>query len=292
MFIPYSADIPYNRRQWISYVLFPIILFLTGIQLIQSERSNYFYPSSLNYPGIIALFFVICNLILLWLFGNSVCSRIGNWSYVAMVIIISVVSQVLNELVGGITVLSLSCIVNLLTGIYIVFWPLNQIDCFLLVPPWRTFSVAGLWITLPWLLLNALAAGVNETFLFYLIELSTVVLGAIIAVSLLKLKIVDMDEDDETLLQVFSRTEPDDLAWSESWSVRKNVKDGDDDEVGNLIKKPITTKKNEEECISVLCKCGNIVEIPVRTENNAVSCPECSRKVIRPDSGHNPRSSA
>ena len=285
MFIPYSADIPYERSAWISYVLFPLILLLTGMQAGRSGSGDFLYPSVLNSPNILILFFVLCNLVLLWFFGRFVCARIGGWSYATMVIVLSVVSQLINQFVGGVTVLSLSCIVNFLTGMYIVFWPLNQIDCFILVPPFKTFSVSGLWVILPWLLLNALAAELGETFLFYLTELSTVVLGGVIAAGLLKFRIIDMDKDDGTLLQIFSKTQPDDPAWSESWSIRReNVKNGD-----NSPEKPLAMQKNKEECISVLCKCGNIVEVSIKAKNNVV-CSECSRKVRMPNFGRNPRS--
>ena len=287
MFILYSADIPYDRQPWMSYVLFPIILFLSGMQANWAGQDDFFYPSSLNYPGIIFLFFIACNLTLLWIFGRSVCSRIGNCIYIIIVVLLSVVSLLINELNSGVTVLLLGCVVNLFTGMYIVFWPMHQIDCFIFIPPWRTFSVAGLWVILPWLLLNALAAEIGDVLLFYLTELSTVTLGAVIAVGFLKFRIVDTDSDDGTLLQIFSKTVPDDDAWDESWSVRRGAKDGDDEEV-SPTQKPAALIKNKEECVTVLCKCGNIVEVPIAA-NKAVSCPECSHKVTKPDSSCNTR---
>jgi len=184
---------------------------------------------------------------------------------------------------GGVCVLG--CVVSGIMGMYFIFWPESVVDCFLLIPPWRTFSIAGVWIVLAWLVFDALAVAIFESIWGCLIHLSNLAFGIVIAVILIRLKIVPTVRDDRNLLQIIMRKESPDQAWSESWSARKAQtapeEDGNEDCIAGAVAKA-TSREAGTEYIRVLCQCGRVIEAPPGSEGKTMHCPKCARRVTLP----------
>jgi hypothetical protein len=272
MFIPYSADIVFDRRPWASYFLFLIVVAASFLQFVQTEH-------------LVIFFSWLGSLIFLWTFGKAVCSKIGNIVYIFVLFIIATVPSLVNILADEVVIWVLGCVINGIMGMYLVFWPANVVECFLLIPPWGTFSASGFWIVLAWLVFDMLAVAIFEPTWGYLVHLSNFVFGIVISITLLKLRVVPIDRDDKTLLQIIMHEESPDEAWSESWSVRKAkiVQEEEQDSKGieESIRKPVPQEANTES-IRVLCQCGEIIEAPAGTEGQAKHCPKCSRRVVIP----------
>jgi len=103
MFIPYSADVPFDRRPVMNWLICALVLILFLLQVKTTlNHSDYMFitqkgthqtidPFVLDGWGIRGLFgymwihggifHLVGNLIFLWLFGNAVCSKVGNIRY-------------------------------------------------------------------------------------------------------------------------------------------------------------------------------------------------------------------
>lgn len=286
MFIPYSVDVFFDRRPWASNLLFVLALVVSFVLLIEAEDSGRLNSNILfGIIPFIALGFMFLSLAFLWTFGRAVCSKIGNLAYVPIFLAMVAIPGLFNIISEQAAVSMLGCVVNGMAGMYFVFWPENVVECFLLIPPWRTFSTSGFWIVLAWLVFDMLAVAIFEPTWGYLIHLSSLVFGIVIAITLLKLKVVPTERDDRTLLQIIMREESPDQAWAESWSDRKAKtapeEDGDWDGIAGAIDKA-THREAGTEHIRVLCRCGQVIEAPAGSEGKTRHCPKCSRQVMLP----------
>lgn len=288
MFIPYSVDVAFDRRPWASNLLFALALVVSFVLLMDAEDSGRLNSNILFgiFPFIV-LGFLFFSLAFLWTFGRAVCSKIGNLAYVPIFLAMVAIPGLFYIISEGAAVSMLGCVVNGIAGMYFVFWPENVVECFLLIPPWRTFSISGVWIVLAWLVFDMLAVAIFEPISGYLIHLVNLAFGIVLAITLLKLKVVPTDRDDRTLLQIIMREESPDEAWAESWSDRKAKtapeEDGDWDGIAGAIDKA-THREAGTEHIRVLCQCGQVIEAPAGSEGKTKCCPKCSSEIILPGS--------
>ena len=77
-----------------------------------------------NYPHIIG------NLVFIWVFGNAVCSKVGNILYLPLYIATGVVAAVAHLVFDGREVVGASGAIFGMVGAYFVFYPFNSIKCF------------------------------------------------------------------------------------------------------------------------------------------------------------------
>lgn len=150
--------------------------------------------------GIIHL---VGNLIFLWLFGNAVCSKIGNLAYLPVYVGLGLIAAVSHLIFVGGPMIGASGAINGIVGMYLVFFPENSISCFflLLFHP-ITFSVSGYWIILLWFAFDIWGAVSGGQGVAYFAHIGGFVVGFGLAVLMLKLKWVEMERDEKSLLQM------------------------------------------------------------------------------------------
>lgn len=89
MIIPYEVDVPFDRHPFLNWLIIAVIILVFVLQM-SSEAENYedLLLDGYNVRGFFAhmwlhgnIFHIAGNLFFLWLFGNAVCSKIGNIIY-------------------------------------------------------------------------------------------------------------------------------------------------------------------------------------------------------------------
>ena len=99
MVIPYRVDVPFNHRPVMNWLLVTSVIFVFFLQLSAISdpvASKRIYSFVLDGWGIRGLFghmwlhagflHLIGNMIFLWIFGNAVCSKLGNILYLPVYI--------------------------------------------------------------------------------------------------------------------------------------------------------------------------------------------------------------
>ncbi|MBN1393151.1 MAG: rhomboid family intramembrane serine protease [Sedimentisphaerales bacterium] len=150
------------------------------------------------------------NMLFLWIFGNSVCAKIGNIRYFFIYLFLGIVAGVSHLIFSGGEAIGASGAIYGIVGMFLVFFPENEITCYLvfwffLTPYVREFSVSSIWIILLWVAFDVWGAMSGGGGVAYFAHLGGFAGGAVLAILMLKLKLVVMeDRYEKSLLQMFS----------------------------------------------------------------------------------------
>jgi membrane associated rhomboid family serine protease len=145
---------------------------------------------------------IIGNLVFLWVFGNAVCSKVGNILYLPVYIAAGLMAAVVHLVFDGREVVGASGAIFGMVGAYFVLFPFNSVKCFAwFITYVRCFSIAGIWIILLWVVLNVLAVVTKYTAAAYFAHIGGFVSGLIIAMILLTTKLVARDSLDDAIVR-------------------------------------------------------------------------------------------
>ena len=151
-----------------------------------------------------SLWHLIGNLIFLWVFGNAVCAKLGNLRYLGLYLLCGILAGLVHLMFSGGAVVGASGAINGVVGMFLVFFPENEVSCYwmLFFPFGKRFSVSSIWIILMWFVFDVLGAiFFSGTGVAYYAHVGGFVTGAAVAVLLLKTKWVVMEEYEKSLLQ-------------------------------------------------------------------------------------------
>lgn len=297
MFLMYSIDVPQDRRPWLGYLLFPVMVagsfFLAGdnrmpgLSDIGIRGITYICPFAVISPFLLLGYF-IGSFIILWFFGNAVCSKVGNILYVVLLAGFAVMAEGVNALHGEVLVWVPGCILSTIVGMYLMYWPTNSVDCAFLIPPWRRFTISGFWVVAAWIILDLISVAVLGWSASLIAHPAFFLVGLVVAAILLKLRIATAYDDDWTLLQVITRQEKEDTAWQDSWSVRRSQKGKDEAESEETQQDGAKAKPpkplDHDGIVPLLCQCGHIIRAPMKYEGKKIHCPQCSHVLTVPKS--------
>jgi membrane associated rhomboid family serine protease len=145
---------------------------------------------------------IIGNLVFLWVFGNAVCSKVGNFLYLFIYIATGLIAAVVHLVFDGREVVGASGAIFGVVGAYFVLYPFNSIKCFIwFIAYVRRFSIAGVWIILLWIVLNLLAVITKYTAAAYFAHIGGFAAGLILAIALIKTKLVIRDSMDDAIIR-------------------------------------------------------------------------------------------
>jgi membrane associated rhomboid family serine protease len=84
------------------------------------------------------IFHLIGNMILLWVFGNTICSKIGAGYYLVLFVGFGIISAIGHNIFDGTPAVGASGAIYGILGFYFSLYPTNKISCF-----WWIFIRAG-----------------------------------------------------------------------------------------------------------------------------------------------------
>ena len=147
-------------------------------------------------------FHIIGNLIFLWVFGNAVCSKLGNLLYLPVYLGTGLVAAIVHLFFDGRPAVGASGAIFGIVGVYFMLYPFNSIKCiFVFIVYVRRINIAGFWIILWWIALNVLGAVSGYTAAAYFGHIGGFVAGVILAIVLLKSKLVIRDSMDNAIIR-------------------------------------------------------------------------------------------
>jgi membrane associated rhomboid family serine protease len=241
MLLPYTVDVPMQRRPVVNWLLIGLTLVGTACQLaygisapdddllqgraipasvrlvwrlvavapagpLAVHRSHFAFWQLFTYPfaepGVGSL---LLNMMFLFCFGNALNARLGHVLYAAMYVLIAVFAALLWLVVSkAATLLGSVGAVMGVTGAFLVFYPRNDVRIFYLGRVGLgTFLIASYWMVLISMALDLVAVMIGlDGGLPYACALGGGLAGFAMALALLATKRVAPVRHEENLLQV------------------------------------------------------------------------------------------
>lgn len=308
MFTPYRVDVPFDHRPVMNWLVFAGVILAFGFQIaavtVQSAQGTMlpeeaaartigpFVLDGWGISGLLGhmwlhggLFHLIGNLIFLWLFGNAVCSKIGNVWYLPIYIGLGLIAAVSHLVFEGGSMIGASGAINGIVGMYLVFFPENSISCFFLLffrPV--TFSVSGYWMILLWFAFDIWGAMSGGHGIAYIAHIGGFAGGLGLAVLMLKKKWIVMDRHEKSLLELLGwekKQIPEesrkDIAYWQQQLQQLEAKKAESQKI------PLDPEKPKEQFIRFNCRCGQKIKVPIEHAGKIGRCPKCSIRIKVPD---------
>lgn len=316
MLIPYQVDVPFDNRPVMNWLVFVGVILAFGLQVAAvvgkerlaverqtvegqtreeqtaNDKIGRFVLNGWEITGLFGhmwlhggIIHLIGNLIFLWLFGNAVCSKIGNVAYLPVYMGLGLIAAVSHLIFVGGPMIGASGAINGIVGMYLVFFPENSISCFLILlfHP-ITFSVSGYWIILMWFAFDIWGAVSGGQGVAYFAHIGGFAAGLGLAILMLKAKWVEMEKDEKSLLQILGLdkkpTEVEQRGDFAPWQQRWERADREKVEPETIS---LEVEQRKEEFIRFTCVCGKKVKAPPAYAGKMGKCPRCKRRVKIPE---------
>ena len=295
MFVPYSSDHCIEHRPWLAYITFPAIVIAAFILTLDGpvpEARTMLFVNLLDVSGLVVLGYMLGTFFVLWTFGRAVCAKIGNFLYVVSIGLSSAAGLTLVIAWGEDTLWILNWVVQCLAGMFLVFCPLNSVDCFIFSPPFRSFSMNGLWIIIAWLIADLIFCLILGWSIAVFLHPVSFVSGILLASLFSIVPYVRRELGDLTLWQwIRGETSDETIAWKDSWSVKRQEEirqQQQEDQRDNSLKQKEEAfiihhdVNGAEETIRVLCQCGHVVRISKQFQGKSIKCDACNHQIALP----------
>lgn len=150
---------------------------------------------------------LIGNLFALWLFGNAVCSRVGNGIYLFVYFLTGTLAGVAHNLFQGEPAIGASGAINGVIGLYLALYPLNKVNVFYLVfIKIGTFEIAGKWLLSLWFILDLWGGLSGQGDIAYWAHIGGFLVGLGFGLAALGREWVTLGEsDNESLLEILAK---------------------------------------------------------------------------------------
>ncbi len=316
MILPWSVDVPQDRWPIVNYLLVAVIIlvFLWELSIPADEMEERLAPYALDgltLTGIFGHFWlhagflhIIGNLIFLWIFGNAVCAKIGNFKYLGIYIFIGVLTGLIQLMITGGPIIGASGAITGVVGMYLMYFWENDITCYWIWFPYiREFTLSSFWMILLWIFYDIVGALWGGEGIGYFAHLSGYGAGFGIAAILLKYKLVTMEDYERSLLDRWSEKkkrktedyEPAnafsrDIKYAESMEKMKQTTDYNPQPVQMRLpeKEPepvqirLPEKAPQPEMIRFYCSCGQRIKMPAKYAGRQGRCPRCKNLITVP----------
>jgi membrane associated rhomboid family serine protease len=327
LLLPYEVDVPQDHRPVVNWLLIAATVAVFGWELMVRYNEAALGPFLLtgwgNPLGWITHMFlhgdimhIAGNMIFLWVFGNAVCGKLGNIIYLPLYLLLGLVAAFTFMFFSSEPMLGASGAINGIVGMYLVFFPLNTITCayffwWFMVVRAGTFDISGYWMILLWLAFDIFGVVVGGDGVAYSAHFGGFAAGFVIAIILLKTKIVQMERDELSLLQVLridKRPELPEVDVLENEARRLGIltvsREAEAAEELAAMRRKMASSppppleaaprtqsaaimsvqepKKAEEVVRFSCACGKSIKAPARMAGARGKCPRCGETIRVP----------
>ena len=306
LLFPYRVDVPFNYRPVVNWLVIALVVLIFFVQIteinnaVKSQESveefmvnsitTQYMLKGLSIKGLIGhmwlhggILHFLGNMLFLWLFGNAVCSKIGNLYYLPVYLFLGTMAGLTHLLFSDQPAIGASGAINGLVGMYLVFFPENSISCFFCFifwfwrPIW--FSLRSLWMILLWFAFDIYGALKGHGGVAYFAHIGGFITGFGLAILMLKTKMIVMERDEKSILELVGLDKKekhniyreDLMSWQEELENTK-IKEPEQE---TMPPEPIEEPK---QYIHLRCKCGQRIRIPSQHAGKIGKCPRCDAK--------------
>ena len=252
------------------------------------------------------VFHLLGNMLFLWIFGNAICAKIGNLRYIPAYIGLGLIAGISHLVFAGGSVLGASGAINGIVGMFLVFFPQNEITCYLIifVKP-RQFNLSSAWMILFWLAFDIWGAMSGGGQVAYFAHLGGFAGGVVLASLMLKFKMVTMERYEKSLLQVIEEyrhpspieepsagyynylnataNQQEELPLAPIPPIPFEPKTISIDPVEKPETIPLEPQKPKDDFIRFACSCGKRLKMPAKYAGKTGKCPQCNARLKIPE---------
>ena len=306
IFFPYRVDVPFNYRPVVNWIVVALVVLIFFVQITEinnavksQESAEEFMVNSittqymlkgLSIKGLIGYMWLhggilhfLGNMLFLWLFGNAVCSKIGNLLYLPVYVYLGIMAAFAHLLFSDQPAIGASGAINGLVGMYLVFFPENSISCFFCFifwfwrPIW--FSLRSFWMILLWFAFDIYGALKGHGGVAYFAHIGGFLTGFGLAILMLKTKMIVMERDETSILALLGIDKKEkhdtyggDLRhWQQEWANTET----NETEQETIKPEPDV---EPEQYIHFKCRCGQRIKISRKHAGKIGKCPRCAAR--------------
>lgn len=248
------------------------------------------------------------NMLFLWIFGNAICAKIGNIRYILAYIGLGLLAGISHLIFAGGSVLGASGAINGIVGMFLVLFPQNEITCYWIFFMFGGFAkeinLSSAWMILFWLVFDILGAMGGGGSVAYFAHLGGFAGGVVLAILMLKLKMLTMERYEKSLLQIIDeylhppKIEESPAGYYGYLNAGTNLQEElplvtvppipfepktiSLDPVEQPQTMPLEPQKPQDEFIRFACACGKRVKMPAKYAGKTGKCPQCSARLKIP----------
>jgi hypothetical protein len=248
------------------------------------------------------------NMLFLWIFGNAICAKIGNIRYIGAYIGLGLLAGISHLVFAGGSVLGASGAINGIVGMFLVLFPQNEITCYWIFFMFGGFAkeinVSSAWMILFWLVFDIWGAMSGGGQVAYFAHLGGFAGGVVLAILMLKFKMLTTERYEKTLLQVIEEYRHPSAIESpsgyygylnETANLQQELplvpvppvpfepKTISIDPVEKPKTIPLAPQKPQDEFIRFACACGKRVKMPAKYAGKTGKCPQCNARLKIPE---------
>ena len=138
LLIPHEIETLQQERPWANYLIVALCTLVSLVALLggglDSGQFDSLILDGFSLPGFFGhiflhadFFHLVGNMIFLWVFGNAVCSNIGNPIYLAVFLLSTALAAATHNIVDGGPAIGASGAINGIVGMTLAMYPLNRI---------------------------------------------------------------------------------------------------------------------------------------------------------------------
>ncbi|MHC4478955.1 MAG: rhomboid family intramembrane serine protease [Planctomycetota bacterium] len=266
------------------------------------------------------LLHLIGNVWFLWVFGNAVCAKVGNPKYLPLYLLFGLGAGVSHLLFASGPAIGASGAINGVVGMFLVFFPRNDLDClFLLFIPGmvrafaRTFTISSYWMILMWFAFDIWGGVKGGGQVAYFAHIGGFASGVALGIILLKTKLIVMEDYEQSLLQWIGLEKQEqpaasDMGSMDFWQQQSQMVDTAQAEpkpipfdppmpvaepkpipfdppmpVAEPEPIPFGPAQPDQQFIRLVCACGKRIKAPASDAGKTGRCPKCNAELKIPD---------
>jgi membrane associated rhomboid family serine protease len=301
LLVPYRVDVPLYRRPIANYV---ILALLVVVYVLEQSQALFGAVNLVDIPGIApfvltgwnplglvghiflhgGIFHLVGNMIFLWVFGNAVCEKVGNAAYPFLFVGLGIAGGIAHVLFNSHPAIGASGAISGIMAMCLVWFPLNETSCFyfawlLFYIRYGWFEVSCCWIMLLWLAFDILGAALGLGGVAYWAHIGGFAAGFVLAIVMMQLRWVSMDDTERTLLDIFGlRT-----AWRDR--VARNALEAAT-AGSTAVRYPAPPGHPmpipHEDTIPIVCSCGKLLKAKREFAGRKGRCPACLAPILIP----------
>lgn len=294
-FFPYRVDVPHEHRPIMNWAIVAGVMLVFWFQITDPTIVRRYWLDGWGIRGLLGsiwlhagIWHLLGNSLYLWVFGNAVCSKLGNLGYLPAYVGLGVAGGIGHLLFDGGPAVGASGAISGVIGMHLVLFPENSIKCvFWWIflphrPAW--FSFRSFWFILLWFALNIYGALKGGGRVAYFAHIGGFAAGVGLAFLLLKTGDIRVERYEKSILGLLGlggkKTKPtegigDRTRWQRKWEIEERMK-------ALRETSPVEPEETHGEFIRFKCDCGQPIKVSAQLAGRTGRCPKCADRVRIP----------
>lgn len=215
--LPYQVDVPEDSTAVANGIIIIATTIFSMAVLFGKVPEEVYEPMILEHFNAVGLFgsmvlhgdlmHLIGNMLMLWVFGNAICAKLGNGLYVFAYLLLGAAAGTAHLLGDGGRAIGASGAIMGIVGMFIVLYPARNVSCWWCI--WifvyfqqGKFNIDARLLIMFWFVMDMAGALGDEAGIAFLAHIGGFVAGFFLAALLVYSRVIALTPDDQTLFDV------------------------------------------------------------------------------------------